>query len=617
MLKLAYNNNTIDCNLSQKHYSISFLSECFNNFYIDIINVIAYKIIMRDANFFLHPEHEWQKRYEAIRASFVDRLPANVVADKFGYSPGYVHLLRHQFIHEKIDFAEPVPEGKAARRRVDSKLRQKICNWRERRLSAGEITQLLSEEGIEISVRTVERVLAEEGFPKLPRRSRLKLGFTVKGAEVPAVSEAVTISELEDGKFDCDAAGVFLFAPFIEKLDIKKIVSAAGLPGSKVIPAASYFLSFLALKLMGTERYAHVGDHAFDPGLGLFAGLNALPKCTALSTYSYGLDSVHLLGLQKAFVKQASKLGLYDNSIINLDFHTVPHFGDESVLEEHWAGARSKRMKGALTLFAQDATSKLILYTAADIKRGEADDQVLNFLSFWRKIHRGMKPTFVFDSKFTTYAKLSALSAQGIKFITLRRRGKNLVDNMEVLAPWKRINIPHAKRQYPNPLVHESFITLRGYDGELRQVIVRGNGHEKPAFLISNDFEAPLERLVSDYARRWRVENLISEAVKFFHLNALSSPILIKVHFDVVMTMIADTLYNMLAQKLRGFEDCDAPKIYRNFVNAKANIKVKAGKVTVTFPRKAHNPILRAVPWQRFPNSLSWLDGVNLNLKFR
>jgi transposase len=617
MLQLAYNNNMIDCKRLEKRCSIPLPSECFNNFYLDILSAIAYKIIMRDANFFLHPEHEWQRRYEAIRASFVDRLPAKVVADKFGYSSGYVHLLRHQFIHEKIDFAEPVPEGKAARKRVDSKLRQKICIWREHRLSAGEITQLLSEEGIEISVRTVERVLAEEGFPKLPRRSRLKLGFTVKGAEVPAVSEVVTPGELEGKKFDCDAAGVFLFAPFIEKLDIKKIVSAAGLPGSKVIPATSYFLSFLALKLMGTERYAHVGDHAFDPGLGLFAGLNTIPKCTSLSTYSYGLDSVHLLALQKAFVKQASKIRLYNNNIINLDFHTVPHFGDESVLEEHWAGARSKRMKGALTLFAQDATSKLILYTAADIKRDEADDQVLNFLSFWRKIHRGMKSTFVFDSKFTTYAKLSELNAQGIRFITLRRRGKNLIDNIEALAPWKRINIPHAKRKYPNPLVHESFITLRGYDGELRQVIVRGNGHEKPAFLISNDFGVPLELLVSDYARRWRVENLISEAVKFFHLNALSSPILIKVHFDVVMTMIADTLYNMLAQKLRGYEDCDAPKIYRNFVNAKANIKVKAGELTVTFPRKAHNPILRAVPWQRLPNSLSWLDDVNLNLKFR
>jgi len=572
---------------------------------------------MRDEKYFLYPLHDWQRRYEALRASFVERLPSKIIAERFGYSPSYIHLLRHQFIHGKIDFSEPVPEGKAARHRVNSKIRLKICNWREHRLSAGEITQLLSEEGVELSVRTVERVLAEEGFTKLPRRSRLKLGLTVKGAKVPAVSEAITISAVTGKHVGCEAAGVFLFAPFIEKLNIRNIVKQAGLPGTKMIPATSYLLSFLALKLIGTERYAHMGDHGFDAGLGLFAGLNVLPKCTAMSTYSYGLDAVHLLRLQKAFVKQANKLQLYDSSIINLDFHTVPHFGDESVLEKHWAGARNKKMKGALTLFAQDAASKLILYTAADINRDEVDDQVLNFLSFWKGIRRGIKSTFVFDSKFTTYANLSALNTQGIKFITLRRRGKKLIDNVNELKSWKRIHITHAKRKYPNPLVYESFVTLGDYEGDLRQVIVRGTGREKPTFLISNDFDSTSELLVGNYARRWRVENVISEAVKFFNLNALSSPILVKVHFDVVMTMIADTLYNMLAQKLRGFQDCDAPKIFRHFVKGKANITVKNGDLTVTYPRRAHNSILRAVPWHRLPKSISWLDSVNLNLKFR
>ena len=590
---------------------------CFNIIYVDIINVILYKISMRDDKYFLYPTHDWQRRYEALRASFVERLPAKIIAERFGYSQSYIHLLRHQFVHGKIDFSEPVPEGKTARYRVDSKTRLKICNWREHRLSAGEITQLLSEEGVELSVRTVERVLAEEGFTKLPRRSRLKIGLTVKGAKVPAVSEAITISAVTGKHVGCEAAGVFLFAPFIEKLDISNIVKQAGLPGTKMIPATSYLLSFLALKLIGTERFAHMGDHGFDAGLGLFAGLNVLPKCTAMSTYSYGLDAVHLFRLQKAFVKQANKLQLYDSSVINLDFHTVPHFGDESVLEKHWAGARNKTMKGALTLFAQDAASKLILYTAADINRDEADDQVLNFLSFWKGIRRGIKSTFVFDSKFTTYANLSALNTQGIKFITLRRRGKKLIDNVNKLKPWKRIHITHAKRKYPNPQVHESCITLRDYDGELRQIIVRGNGHEKPAFLVTNDFDVSLELLVSNYSRRWRVENVISEAVKFFNLNALSSPILVKVHFDVIMTMMADTLYNMLAQKLRGFQDCDAPKIFRHFVKSKANITVKNGELTVTYPRRAHNPLLRAVPWHRLPKSISWLESVNLNLKFR
>jgi transposase len=603
-------------NLILKTLEKDWLLQYFNMFLLDIITVILYKHFMRDEKFFLHPVHEWQRRYEALRASFVDRQPAKVVADRFGYSAAYVNLLRHLFTHEKIDFSEPLPEGKTRRHRIDTATRAKICNWRENRLSAGEITQLLSEEGVEVSVRTIERILAEEGYSRLPRRTRLKLGMTVNGAQVPATAQRIQLVDRTQGPFDTEAAGIFLFAPFIEKLNLAKVVEEAGLPGTKVIPAISYFLSFLALKLLGTERYAHISEHAFDPGPGLFAQLNVLPKCTAISTYSYSLDGIHLLRLQKSFVKQAARLKLYDGNIINLDFHTIPHFGDESVLQEHWAGARSKRMKGALTLFAQDAASKLILYTAADIQREEADDQVMNFLSFWKKVQRGIKPTFVFDSKFTTYSRLSALNRQGIRFITLRRRGKNMVDAIQTLELWKRIHIPHAKRKYPNPLVHESLTTLPDYEGDLRQVVVRGNGHEKPAFLISNDFETPLELLVGNYARRWRVENVISEAVKFFNLNALSSPILVKVHFDVIMTMIADTLYTMLAQKLRGFESCDAAKIHRLFIKGKGKVILKGNRITVIFPRRAHNPILRSVPWNRLPQVLSWLDGMALELKF-
>lgn len=572
---------------------------------------------MMDANFFTRPVHDWQRRYEALRASFVERLPARIVGERFNYSPAYVRLLRHQFMHGKIDFAEPVPEGKTTRRRVDAAIREKIREWRGHKLSAGQIAECLSEDGHEISVRTVERVLREEGFPKLPRRTRLKMGMTVKGAEVPDRSKKITLREMNGQKIHSANAGLFLFAPFVGQLEFDKIVRSAGLPGSKVIEAHNYLLSFLALKLMGTERFAHVGDDAFDPAVGLFAGLNVVPKCTAMSTYSYSLDAVHLDRLQAAFVRQGQKLKLYDGKVVNLDFHTVPHYGDESELERHWAGARGKVMKGALTLFAQDAESKLMLYSAADILRSEADDQVLSFLSFWRKVHRGVKPTLVFDSKFTGYAQLSKLNRQDIKFLTLRRRGKNLVKDVGQSSPWKRIHIPHPKRKFPNPLVHESLIHLRNYQGEVRQIVVRGNGREKPAFMITNDMEMPLELIVGHYARRWRVENGIAEAVKFFHLNSLSSPILTKVHFDVLMTMMADTLYSMLAHKLRGFEDCDAATIYRHFIRGKGTVTVDDGAVNVVYPRRAHNPILRAVPWDKLPCSPPAFDRARLGLSFQ
>jgi hypothetical protein len=589
----------------------------FNRKTLAPISVIWYNYRMRNATYFTSPTHEWQRRYEALRASFVERLPADIIARKFNYTPGYVRLLRHYFVHGKIDFNEPVPEGKTVRRRVTNEIRQKICAWREKNLSAGEIAELLSEEGNELSIRTVERVLAEEGFPKLPRRIRLKLGITVKGATIPEKSETISIETLEKNSFESSGAGIFLFAPFLQELNIKDVIESANLPGSKALPALNYFLSFLALKLLGTERYAHVGDHSFDPGLGLFSGLNILPKCTAMSTYSYSLDEVHLLHLQKAFVKRASKLGLYDGKIINLDFHTVPHYGDKSVLEKHWSGARNKRMKGALTLFAQDADSKLMLFTGADIKRNEANDQVLSFLSFWKGVQRGVKPTFVFDSKFTTYGNLSILNNQNVKFITLRRRGKEVLQNLEKLDAWERIHVPHLKRKYPSPEVHDSTIVLPGYDGILRQVVVRGNGHEKPALLITNDLQSPVELVVGNYSRRWRVENGIAEAVKFFHLNSLSSPILIKVHFDVVMTMIADTLYSMLASRLRGFEHCDAQTIYRHFVQGKGMVKVSSGIVQVGYPRRAHNPILRAVNWDNLPTVLPGCSAMKLEMDFK
>ena len=572
---------------------------------------------IRDATYFTSPATEWQRRYEALRASMVERLPDKAVANRFGYTPGYLRVLRHEFRHGLLDFHEPVPEGSQQRRTVNAEARAKIRAWREQRLSVGEIAELLCEDGTEVSVRTVARVLAEEGFAKLPRRTRIKVGLTVKGTQIPERTETVTVADLEGKSFECAGAGAFLFAPFLAQLDLPEVVRSAGLPESKAIPALNYFMSFLALKLLGTERYAHVSDHAFDPGLGLFAGLNVLPKCTAMSTYSYALDDVHIHKLQAAFVKKAMTLGLYEGDIVNLDFHTMPHYGEESVLEKHWAGARGKVMKGALTLIAQDAGSKLMLYTASDIQREEADDQVLRFNTYWEGLRKGKTPPkFIFDSRLTSYKQLSALNTGGVKFVTLRRRGKKLVQDIAKIKDWTKIHIPHAKRKYPDPEVHVSEVKLTGYAGKVRQVVMRGNGHEEPAIVITNDYEVPLELLVGDYARRWRVENGIAEAVKFFHLNSLSSPILVKIHFDVALSMIADTLYSMLAHKLRGFEECDAPKICRDFVQGKATVAVKDGRVTVTYPRKAHNPVLRQIAWHLLPLEVPGLGSAPLELRF-
>ena len=212
---------------------------------------------MRGAEYFTKPVADWQRRYEALRALLVERLPSRVVAERFGYPQGYLRCLAHQFRHGLMDLSEPVPEGKVKRRRVTGEIRRKICAWREDNLSAGEITQLLFEDGHEVSVSTVERVLREEGYPRLPRRTRHRIGLTVKGTSLPEGAGAVRSGDLEGAHLECAGAGVFPFCPFLAKLDIAGAVKGAGLAGTREIPALSYLLSFLALKLLGTERYSH------------------------------------------------------------------------------------------------------------------------------------------------------------------------------------------------------------------------------------------------------------------------------------------------------------------------------------------------------------------------
>lgn len=575
---------------------------------------------MDPARFFRHPRTVGHIQYEALRASFLERLPAPSVAERFHLTVGHVHLLRHRFRRGLIPFTFRAADLPGGRRGTPANVRARIAELRRQgSLSAGQIAEILDDEEIDVSVRTVERILREAGFPKLPRRARLLIGETRERAKVPAVSSLLPIKHMEQFGAPSDLAGIFLFAPFIELLGLPAIVAGARIPGSKPIPPLSYFLSFLALKLAGNERLSHTDDHSFDRGLGLFAGLNVLPKCTSMSTYAYSLNAPSINRLQRGVAKAGQHLGLYTASTINLDFHAVPHWGDESVLDKNWVGARGKGIKSALTLFAQDCDSKLILYTEADIRRSEADDQVLRFVAFWKRIAKSVKPTLVFDSRFTSYEQLAKLDAQHVRFITLRRRGRALIRQAESLPAevWTRITVPHDKRKFPRPLVHESYVRLRGYPKPIRQIIMRGNGHEKPTFIITNDDKTPVAIIVAQYARRWHVENGIAEAVKFFHLNALSSPILVKVHFDVLLTMIADTLYYLLAKRLRGFEACDAPRIFRHFIRGKGTVGIKDGEIVVTFPKRAHNPILRAVDWSKLPDRVSWLGNRRLRFEWR
>ena len=571
---------------------------------------------MDPVKFFRHPKTAGQKQYEALRAFYIDHVPGKEVARLYGYTYTAFNSLKQRFKDEDLKFFMTPPRGPKGPR-VTAATRQKIIEYRRKNLSAYQIAEILETFDESVSVSTISRILDEEGFPKLPRRTHLKIGRTKDNTLVPDYARSVDVSLLDGWEGDCAVGGIFLFAPLMEHFNLPSIVKKAKMPRSANITSLNYFLAMLSLKLVGKARLSQISDFNFDKGLGLFASLNVLPKATAISTYSYRLSDRHLKTLMQEFVKAQHKAKTYGFGTINLDFHTIQHYGDESVLDDHWSGARGKRVKGALTVIAQDCDSKCQIYVDPDILRAEADDQILEFVKFWRKIRGKFSQTLVFDSKLTTYENLRLLNEDGVTFISLRRRGKRLLDQVSQIPAdqWRPIKLDAPKRKYRNPLIHDEMVELRGY-GLIRQIIMTNNGREDPAFFITNNEQAEAAAIVGNYAKRWRVENSIEEAVSFFNLNALSSPILIKVHFDVLLTMIADTLYYHLARSLRGFEVCDAAKLFRHFVDMPAKLKVRGDEIHVRFPLRAHSPVLRSAGLDKWTAPISWLGNRRLRYEW-
>jgi len=76
----------------------------------------------------------------------------------------------------------------------------------------------------------------------------------------------------------------------------------------------------------------------------------------------------------------------YQAKYINLDFHSIPHFGTQSLLYKVWCGSRGKTLKGANVLLAQDGDSDVILGTTADVLRKNETQEIKKFVDYWKNI---------------------------------------------------------------------------------------------------------------------------------------------------------------------------------------------------------------------------------------
>ncbi len=570
--------------------------------------------------FFAEPKTAKQRQYEALRAYAMDGMSAAQAAHRFGFTESSVYALARDLRGGKLDF---FPRGVTGprQRRLTPYVRDKILSMRESNLSVEEIAQRLNaEDSVHLGTSTVERVLKDVGHGKLHRRTAVQRGFTKSNTLIPETAHNLDFEQLQPFCGECQVAGIFFFLPYIIESGIMEALSDAPVPQSGRIGKSQALLSLLALKLIGGQRLCHVRQYDHDQGFGVFAGLNVLPKPTYAGTYSCLMSAQACRETQRKLIATlaAKEPKLFSGTTINLDFHSIPHFGDQSQMENVWCGSRNKAMKAANTFFAQDAQTNAVLYANSDVLRRDAAQEVLRFVEFMRAVKGVVDQTLVFDSRLTKYEILGQLDHQGIRFITLRTRSKGLVQQIlaEPASQWLKVHLPIPKRKHQDFFAHESDVVLPGCERPLRQIVVKDHGRAEPTFVITNNRELPLTQVLTVYAHRWHIENKLAELVDFFNLNALSSPIMVRIHFDLLLSVVASFLYHRFAQDLPRFEKQLAPAIFRDFIDMPGKVRFDGKSFEVRLRKRSHTPVLLGVAKLAKPIEVPWLGGRQLQISF-
>ena len=181
-----------------------------------------------------------------------------------------------------------------------------------------------------------------------------------------------------------------------------------------------------------------------------------------------------------------------------------------------------------------------------------------------------------------------------VKFLTIRKRGKKIVEtlNGHPAASWKKVRVQTADGKGRTLKVFEETVFLRDYGADVRQIAITGHGRIKPALLITNDFDSPCPDMIRKYARRWLVEKEISEQIEFFHLNRVSSSMVIKVDFDLTMSILAHNLLRLFAADLTGYSHCADITLHKKFLAMSGNVEIGTDKIIVRMKKKRHLPAL-------------------------
>ena len=185
------------------------------------------------AGFFTSPQGVAQRRYEALRAYFVEGASAAQAAKRFGYAPATMLALvrdcrpqQSEFFIERRPGPRVAPAKQAARERV--------LALRAQGRSVTEIAATIEDSPTPLNRTGVWELLREEGIERLAPRPPSERGVALRDHP-----PRVRVMRWPERPFRerSSHVGLMLLLPALVALDLPAAVRGARLPGTREVPA--------------------------------------------------------------------------------------------------------------------------------------------------------------------------------------------------------------------------------------------------------------------------------------------------------------------------------------------------------------------------------------------
>jgi transposase len=188
------------------------------------------------ALYFTKPSSASHKHYLALRRFFADGCSAEQVANECGFTTSTVYSMVRDFKKEmsSSDSKEPFfKDNKTGRKPVVHKVEveEAVINLRKKYFSVPDILIATDAMGFGLTIYSIEKIITEAGFARLPRRDSQFKNDTVSSYE-PKLAAPISSSLLPGpDEFSSHLAGLLCILPFIAKYGIGRVISESTYPG--------------------------------------------------------------------------------------------------------------------------------------------------------------------------------------------------------------------------------------------------------------------------------------------------------------------------------------------------------------------------------------------------